>query len=214
MVFFWIGYEQSDSLWVFFVRDYVELRVPGLSQPVPPEQLQFINPLCVLLMVPLLNGLFRWVDPQARVFTAIKKILIGFALGAGASGIMALAGLLADSSGAKVSILWPVVAYVVLTAGEVLLYGTGLELSYAIAPKNMKSFVTACFLLTVTLANFVNAGMAQLYGGSLVDPPQARGPLAPSAFFGLTTLIVIGASIAFFFVGRRFDAAAARTPQG
>jgi POT family proton-dependent oligopeptide transporter len=192
-------------MWVFFVRDYVELNVPLLSKPVPPEQLQFINPLCVLLMIPLFNGLLRWLDPQVRVATPIRKILAGFALGAAASGIMALAGMLAQSTGGKVSILWPVAAYVVLTAGEVLLYGTGLELSYALAPRNMKGFVTACFLLTAAVANFVNSYFVKLYGGSLKDAPGARGPLTPSAFFGITALIVLAATIAFFFVGRRFD---------
>ena len=211
MVFFWIGYEQNDNMWVFFVRDYVDLQVPFLAAPVPPEQLQFINPLFVLLLIPIFNGLLRWLDPQAKVATPIRKILVGFALGAAASGVMALAAVLAQSSGAKVSIFWPVLAYIVLTAGEVLLYGTGLELSYALAPKNMKGFVTACFLLTAALANLANTYLVKFYGGSLKDPVAARGPLAPSVFFGLTALLVLAATIVFFFVGRRFDAAQQRS---
>ncbi|MCE9554086.1 MAG: MFS transporter [Planctomycetes bacterium] len=206
MIFFWIGYEQNDNMWVFFIRDYVDLRVSLLSAPVPPEQLQFINPLFVLLLIPLFNGLFRWFDPQMKIFTPIRKILVGFILGAAASGMMALAGLLAETSATKVSILWPALAYVLLTAGEVLLYGTGLELSYAIAPKNMKGFVTACFLMTAAVANFVNSYFVRLYGGSLKDAIEVRGPLAPSVFFGITALIVLAAAVAFFFVGRRFDA--------
>jgi len=210
MIFFWVGYEQSDNMWVYFVRDYVELRVPLLTNPVPPEQLQFINPLCVLLLIPIFNGVFRLADPRAVVITPIRKILAGFALGAVACGTMALAGLVAQSSALKVSILWPVAAYVLLTAGEVLLYGTGLELSYALAPKNMKSFVTACFLLTAAVANLINSYFVRLYGGSLKDPVEARGPLSPTVFFGVTALIVLAATIAFYFVGHRFDARARR----
>lgn len=209
MVFFWIGYEHSDNMWVYFIRDYVDLRVPFLSHPVPPEQLQFINPLCVLLLIPIFTGAFRRLDPQVQVFTPVRKIFMGFVLGAAACGTMALAGWIAQSSGNKVSIIWPVLSYILLTAGEVLLYGTGLELSYALAPKNMKGFVTACFLLTAALANLVNTYVVQLYGGSLKDAVEARGPLSPGAFFGLTALMVLAAAAAFFFVSRRFDAASA-----
>jgi len=59
---------------------------------------------------------------------------------------------MSDISPVKLSILWPSIAYIVLTFGEVLLYGTTLELAYAGAPKSMKGFVTACFLVTSALA--------------------------------------------------------------
>ena len=220
IVFFWVGYEHNDSLWVFFARDYVDLSIPGLTSPIAPDQVQFLNPLFVLTMIPFFNWVQKKVDPEVRVLTATKKMLIGFALGAVASGVMSAAGYLTESTGAKVSIAWLVAAYVVLTAGEVLLVGTGLELSYAAAPKNLKGFVTACFLLTNTLANFINAWMCQLYGGSLTDPVEKRGPLSPGTFFGMTTLIVAAAAIGFFFVGRRFDrksedaAARSQSPSG
>ena len=44
------------------------------------------------------------------------------------------AGKLVEVSTVKVSVLWPAMAYIVLTFGEVLLYGTMLELAYAAAP--------------------------------------------------------------------------------
>jgi dipeptide/tripeptide permease len=78
-------------------------------------------------------------------------------------------------------------------------------MAYAAAPKNLKGFVTACFLLTITLANFINSWLCQLYGGSLTDPPENRGPLSPGAFFAMTALIVAAATIGFVIVGRRFD---------
>ena len=49
-----------------------------------------------------------------------------------------------EVSKVKVSVLWPTVAYIILTLGEVLLYGTMLEIAYTAAPKSMKGFVTAC----------------------------------------------------------------------
>jgi len=207
MVFFWTGYEQNDSQWVFFARDYVDRSIPGLTNPVAPDQIQFLNPLFVLLTIPFFGWLFKRIDPTVRIFTPTRKIQAGFILGAAGCGVIAAAGYLAGSTEEKVSIAWMVVAYLVISVGEVLLYGTGLELAYAVAPKNMKGFTTACFLLTITLADFINSWLSQLYGGSLTDAPDKRGPLAPGAFFGIAALIVATAAIGFFFVGRRFDAA-------
>ena len=196
MIFFWVAYEHNDSLWVFFARDHVNLEVSiwNYVYTVPPDQIQVINPLCVLLMVPIFNLIFKSLDPQVRYFTAMRKILGGFILAVAAAGVMSAAGYLAVGTGAKVSIAFPVVAYIFLTAGEVLLYGTGLELAYAVAPKNMKGFVTACFLLTMTLGNFINVGLSQLYG-----------PLSPGTFFALSGGIALAGALAFPLVGRQLD---------
>jgi len=105
----------------------------------------------------------------------------------------------------KVSLFWPAAAYIVLTFGEVLLYGTMLEVAYAAAPKSMKGFITACFLLTNTLGNLLNVPWTTMYGGSLTDKAAERGPLMPGPFFGITALVVVAAAVAFVFVGKQFE---------
>jgi POT family proton-dependent oligopeptide transporter len=232
VVLFWVGYEHNDNLWVAFIRDYVDLRMPFrmpfVGSTIAPDQLQFLNALFVVLSIPTFNFLFSRLDPKTQIFTPMRKILAGFLLTAASIGIMALAGFLAQGhteevvkdgktlevATAKVSVLWPAMAYVILTLGEVLLYGTMLELAYAAAPKSMKGFVTACFLTTSALGNLLNVGWAPLYGGSLVDKAAERGPLNPGVFFGLTALIVLGAGVAFLFIGRRFERAQAEAAAG
>jgi POT family proton-dependent oligopeptide transporter len=140
-------------------------------------------------------------------------MLAGFVMCFAASATMAAAGFLATGTHttvamdaqSKVSIAWPAAAYVFLTLGEILVYGTGLEFAYAAAPKSMKGFVTGCFLALDAGANFVNAWLVGLYGGSLVDRPDQRGSLSAGEFFSLAALIVLAATIAFYFVGRRMD---------
>ncbi len=207
VVLFWVGYEHNDTLWVAFIRDYVDLRVPGLERPIAPDQLQFLNALFVILSIPTFNFAFRRLDSNATIFTPMRKILAGFLLTALSIILMAAAGFLAQISSGKVSVLWPTLAYIVLTFGEVLLYGTMLELAYTAAPKSMKGFVTACFLMTSALGNFVNVGWARQYGGSLVDPISERGPLMPGPFFAITAGIVVAAALAFIFIGKRFERA-------
>ena len=47
------------------------------------------------------------------------------------------------------------------------MYGTGLDLAYAYAPADMKGFVTACFLVTNAIGNFINSQYGKLYATSL-----------------------------------------------
>jgi POT family proton-dependent oligopeptide transporter len=171
--------------------------------------------------VPVFNTAFKYLDPNLKIFTSMRKIFAGFILTAAAIGIMAVAGYLVQGHttmegvgdkvrevcpvNAKVSILWPAMAYIVLTFGEVLLYGTMLDLSYAAAPKSMKGYVTACFLLTNTLANFLNILWTPFYGGSLPDPVSKRGPLLPGPFFGITAIVTLVAALVFIYVARRFE---------
>ena len=115
------------------------------------------------------------------------------------------AAMLTNGGTVKVSALWMVVSLIVLTAGEVLVYGTMLDLSYAAAPKSMKGFITACFLLTNTLGNFINSLLVPSYGGSLNVAPEQRGSLSPMQFFAMSAGIVLVAGIAFYFVGKRFE---------
>ncbi len=227
VIFFWFGYEHNDVLWISFTRDYADLRAPAIvryltgKETIAPDQLQFLNALFVILLVPAFNAAFKYLDPEVKIFTAMRKILAGFVLTAAAIGIMALAGYLVQGhttlvaigdqmkevcpEGDKVSILWPAMAYIVVTFGEVLLYGTMLELSYAAAPKSMKGYVTACFLLTNTLANFLNILWTPFYGGSLPDPVAKRGPLPPGPFFAVTAVVTLVAAVVFIFVGKQFE---------
>ncbi len=219
VVLFWFGYEHNDTLWVAFNRDYVNLRIPLLDTTISPDQLQFLNALFVIILIPVFNFTFARLDPDMKIFTRMRKVLAGFLMTAAAIAIMSLAGFLVQGqteqimqggklvevSTAKVSALWPAAAYIVLTVGEVLLYGTMLELSYSAAPKSMKGFITACFLVTNTLGNFLNVLWTPRYGGSLVDEAAKRGSLPPGQFFGITALIVLAAGIAFIFIGRRFE---------
>lgn len=64
----------------------------------------------------------------------------------------------------RITVWWQVFAYLILTIAEILVSITGLELAFVAAPATMKSFVTACWLSIVFLANLlINAPITQLY---------------------------------------------------
>jgi POT family proton-dependent oligopeptide transporter len=211
IVFFWVAYEQNDNLWTLFARDHIAerftdpstgrevetcvLRLGSWQTEYPPDGFQFINSLLIIILVPLFGYMWRTIDPTGKRFPPATKIFWGFLWTAAASGVMALAAFQA-AGGEKVSAWWMVLGYFVLTIGEILLYGTGLELSYTAAPANMKGFVTACFLVTNTLGNLINTQLSPLYQKTI---PEGK-------FFAMTGGIVVVAAIAFYFVGRRLTA--------
>jgi dipeptide/tripeptide permease len=203
VVVFWVGYEHNDTLWVDFIEKHVNLRLPDwkpltnlVGETAAPDQLQFLNALFVIILVPTFAILFGILDPTVRVFTAYRKVLVGFILTAAAVGIMAGAALIVQTDpGTKVSIYWPTAAYIVLTVGEVLLYATMLEIAYAAAPKSMKGFVSACFLVTNALGNFVNMGWTYTYDTYV----------APAPFYAITAGAVVMAAVAYAFIGKQFE---------
>lgn len=54
-----------------------------------------------------------------------------------------------------ISISWQILAFMILTAGEILISITGLEYAYTQSPPSMKSTIMACWLLTVTTGNVI-----------------------------------------------------------
>lgn len=202
IVFFWVVYEHNDTQWVFFARDHIDLTLPSWlgGSTLAPDQFQFINSILVLVFAPLSAMLWLKIDPTGTRVPATRKIFVGFLFTAAAPATMAVAALQAEG-GAKVSMLWIVLAYVVLTIGEVLVYGTGLDFSYSQAPKDMKSMITAVFLVTNALGNFVNILYAPMF-----ERKDGKGySMTAVEFFTCDTVIVLAAAVVFFVVGRKFN---------
>jgi dipeptide/tripeptide permease len=187
IIFFWVAYEQNDNQWTLFIRDNVDrtLNLGFWKYEFSADGFQFLNSLFIVMLLPVYTIFWAKVDPTGKKYTRSYKITLGFVITGAAAGTMAAAASMAGAE--KVSAWWIVLAYFVLTIGEILVYGTGLELSYAVAPSNMKSFVTSCFLLTNTLGNMILGLFAWVYTEKVV----------PNSVYYLSTfvLLCIGAVI-------------------
>ncbi|WP_152050711.1 POT-type proton-dependent oligopeptide transporter [Tautonia marina] len=94
----------------------------------------------------------------------------------------------------KPSVIWQILAYVIVTVAELCISVVGLELAFTAAPKSMKGFITGCFLLTVFFANQLNA---------VITPQYPKMPAY--VFFILMAAMMIPVSLAFLFIARRFN---------
>lgn len=169
---FWSLYDQSGSVWVQ-QAERMNRNLFGVEWL--PSQIQAINPLLILLYVPLFNGIhiapcglrrcrecrfagiYGWAS-QWLELTALRKISMGFFVTILAFGMdMAVEGWI--SAGETPSILWLLLCYAVLTIAEVLVSVTALEFSYSQAPEEMKSWVMAMYLGSISVGNAVTAAV-------------------------------------------------------
>ncbi len=150
---FWALFDQTSSAWVLQAED-MNLRWLGIDWL--PSQIQVLNPILVMLMIPLFQFLVYPALDRVFRLTPLRKIGIGLFTMAAGFGLSALVQGWIDG-GARPSVAWQFVAYVIVTAAEIMVSITGLEFSYSQAPKTMKSVIMAVWLLSVSLGNYVTA---------------------------------------------------------
>ena len=113
-VFFWSVIEQYDSTWILFARDHVDLNVfdyaPGtwqaglltvlrqrlhvkaFGEPLMADQFQVLNPILVMVLVPLVAVVWRLLARAGLNLRPTDKMSIGFAITLATPLILAIAG--------------------------------------------------------------------------------------------------------------------------
>ncbi len=150
---FWSLYDQTGGAWVLQAArmDREFLGVEWLE-----SQVQAINPLLILAFIPLFSYAIYPAISKVFPLTPIRRISIGLFITVAAFGLSGLIESWIDQ-GLTPNIRWQLLAYVIITAAEVMVSITGLEFSYTQAPPQMKSFVMSLFLLTVSVGNVFTA---------------------------------------------------------
>jgi POT family proton-dependent oligopeptide transporter len=163
-----------------------------------PAQIQVVNGLFILIMVPIFTFLIYPAMSRAFKVTPLRKIGIGLFVIAGSYLIVAW---IEDRimHGVTVSLWWQILAYVVLTASEVLISITALEFSYKQAPLKVKSFVMAAtYLLAVSIGNAFTAQV----NGAMIEPLAATTVTAgPQTWVGLEDVSKLRAGQKIDFTG-------------
>lgn len=146
---FWALFDQTGSSWVLQAEnmDRTWLGIEWL-----PSQIQALNPILILSFIPLFSYVVYPLIDRVFPLTPLRKISIGLFLTAASFALISMAQARIDA-GATPSISWQLLAYVLLTAGEVMVSIVCLEFSYTQAPRAMKSVVMAIFLISVSLGN-------------------------------------------------------------
>ncbi|TFW16336.1 POT-type proton-dependent oligopeptide transporter [Duganella callida] len=162
---FWSLFDQKASTWIVQANSMESplLSLFGWDFRLLPAQMQAVNPILVMLLIPFNNfALFPLMRAVGITPTPLRRMGLGIALSASAWVVIGMIQLWMDG-GDKVSILWQLLPYVLLTLGEVLVSATGLEFAYSQAPASMKGIILSFWYLAVTVGNLwvliVNSGV-------------------------------------------------------
>jgi POT family proton-dependent oligopeptide transporter len=261
---FWSLYDQSGGAWVQQAQQ-MNLNFMGIVWL--ESQVQAVNPLLILLYIPLFAYVVYPALGKLFTLTPLRKILLGFALTAlafiitgYAQGLIdkeearfravvtpacaagtidfaatgkamregeqnacavdlekalaakdkpavealarpiAAAGVAVMTDGSTQRANWPTVgwqllAYVVITAAEVLVSITCLEFSYTQAPTQMKSLIMSFYLLSVSLGNLFTAAVNRF-----TMDEHGNSTLMGESYYWFFTKLMIGATVLFVFV--------------
>ncbi|MDG1978094.1 MAG: POT family MFS transporter [Phycisphaerales bacterium] len=185
---FWALFDQTGSSWVLQAEDLDRdwLGVTWLA-----SQIQAVNPIMILIYIPLFTFIVYPLINKVFKLTPIRKISIGLFVMVVGFAMVSIVQASIDA-GLRPSIGWQIAAYAILTASEVMVSITCLEFSYTQAPKTMKSVIMALFLISVSLGNLFTAGVNSVIlmdsnadgvkaVASAIANPEEGSTLAPSA---------------------------------
>jgi len=192
---FWALFDQSQSAWVLQATK-MDLEVFG--KQLLPEQPQAFNPVLVMIMIPLFSyGVYPAINKIFRL-TALRKISIGLFVAALSFVVPAWIETRIQA-GATPHINWQLLAYVILTAAEIMVSITCLEFSYTQAPKKMKSFVQAVFLLSISVGNAFTAVV-----NWFIENEDGTSKLAGAGYYWFFVLMMAITAVVFIFVARGY----------
>lgn len=150
---FWALWQQNFSSWV---KQAEKLDRHMFGREWLPEQIQTVNPVFVLAMLPLFSYVIYPLIEKVWRLTPLRKIGMGLFTNALAFAIVALIQQRLDA-GAHPHVISQILAFLVLTMGEVMVSVTHLEFAYTQAPRKLKSLVMCTYLGAVALGNVFTA---------------------------------------------------------
>lgn len=152
---FWALFDQTASRWVFQAREMDRnfLGVEWLE-----SQIQAVNPVLILTLIPLFTFIVYPRVGKVIKLTPLRKIGAGLFL-MGAAFILSSTIQEWIDAGQRPNIGWQMLAYLLLTAAEILVSIVALEFAYTQAPRTMKSMILGLFLAAVALGNLFTAGV-------------------------------------------------------
>jgi proton-dependent oligopeptide transporter, POT family len=191
---FWALWDQSNGqTWVLQAESSLMDKDLGFGIKVLAAQIQVVNGLLILGMVPVFTFVIYPLVGKLVKVTPLRRIGVGLFVAASSFLIVSwIEGRI--QGGHVVSAWWQILAYVVLSASEVLVSITGLEFSYKQAPLRMKSSVMALYLVAVAIGNL----MTGVVNYAMVKPVHATAVETGAQ----TWVTVEGES---FVVGQKID---------
>ncbi len=176
-----------------------ELLPPGrFLRVIAPELYQSLNALFVVAFTPLVVIFFGSRVRAGKAISTPRKVFLGLLFTAGALLLMALAGLASDGTAVKVSSLWLVGFYSIVTLGELFLSPMGLSSVTKLAPQRLVGLAMGGWFMATAFGN----NLSGFFGG-------IQSMLSPVAFFlvlaAMMGTVALGIRLLLPWLDRTFE---------
>lgn len=160
VVFFWIAFYQNGFALTLFAQ-----RATVSSEILRPETYQFFNPFFILVLTPLLIGIFSRMRAGGHEPSSAVKIFCGMSISGLSMLVMVAAGLAGgDADANSMSPLWLVGAYLVVTVAEILVSPMGQSYVTKVAPPQMKGVMIGFWFGATAVGSYGSGLLGRFYG--------------------------------------------------
>ncbi|MDA3911231.1 MAG: peptide MFS transporter [Bacteroidales bacterium] len=167
VIFFWFSFHQNGLTLTMFARDYTDLSAIkinlGSISIVGAEIFQSINPIFIVLLTPIIMGLFGWLRSKGKEPSTPRKIAIGMGIAASAYVLMAIGSgslpLFSDIDGSplsdasKVTPFLLIGTYFILTIAELFISPLGISFVSKVAPPHLQGVMQGGWLGATAIGN-------------------------------------------------------------
>ncbi|RYG14425.1 MAG: MFS transporter [Chitinophagaceae bacterium] len=124
---------------------------------------QSINPAWVILLTPLVVAFFTWLRRKDKEPSTASKIIFGVFISAISVLVMVTAVHVGGNGSEKVSVLWLMGTYGIITIGELFLSPMGLSLVSKLSPVRITSLMMGGWFLATSIGNKLSGVLSTLW---------------------------------------------------
>jgi POT family proton-dependent oligopeptide transporter len=170
--------------------------IPGDKLPAENEKIniwstnlsQSINPGWVILLTPLIVAFFAFLRRKGKEPSTPTKIAFGLLFSALSVFVMIAAVKAGNNGTEKVSVLWLIGSYGVITIGELLLSPMGLSIVSKLSPVRITSLMMGGWFVSTSIGNKLSGVLASMW-----DKYEDK-----TNYFWLNFLLLMGAAVVCF----------------
>jgi POT family proton-dependent oligopeptide transporter len=188
-------FDQTGSAWILQAAK-MNRHWMGLNWH--EAQLTAVNALFIMMLIPVFAFVIYPAINKVFRMTALRKISIGMFVTALAFTVSALIEK-QIVAGNTPSVGWQILAYLIITAAEVMVSITCIEFAYTQGPKKMKSFIMGIYLLSISLGNVFTAIV-----NKVIQNEDGSSKLEGPSYYWFFTVVMLVTSVLFIFVAMAY----------
>ena len=155
MIPVWIPTFQIGFTLTLWARDNIQTSLP-------PEVFQSLNPLTIVAGTPLIVALWGRLRLRDAEPPGYGKMFLGILIITAGVAVVVLAGLSGGDTG-RVSVVWLVVALVLMSASELLTTPPGLAMVTRVAPPQLRGTLMGGWFVTLAVAAYISGWLGTLW---------------------------------------------------